>query len=201
MKIYNFDRATRVYLGEDIADADPRAKDKFLIPAFATSVEPPVVSAGFRAVFDGTDWSVEAIPAAPAAEVPTLEELQAVAVSEVADAAERARLQYITAGDGKVGVYKLKQEEAAAWKAVVEVAGTPDPDDYPFLKHRAERVNPGSPNYQAVADEWNMKATEWMAIAVVIEGLYESAVEAIGAAANEAEIALETDIAWPVSAN
>lgn len=115
----------------------------------------------------------------------------------LAAGAEAARQQYITPGDGKAAVYRQKREEAAAWQAIVDAAGTPVPADYPFLKARAERLNAGAPDYQAVADEWNAKAAAWLVAGPAIEDVYEAAVEAVDTAADLAAVCAATRVSWP----
>ncbi len=48
-------------------------------------------------------------------------------------AAERARWAYVPAGH-QASVYQEKARQADACQAVIDGAGTPDPDDYPYLK-------------------------------------------------------------------
>jgi len=115
----------------------------------------------------------------------------------LAAGSEAARQQYITPGDGKAAVYRQKREEAADWQAVVDAAGTPVPADYPFLKARADRLDPVTPNYQAVADEWNAKAAAWLVAGPAIEDVYEAAVEAVDAAADLAAVFAATRVTWP----
>lgn len=57
----------------------------------------------------------------------------AVAQTGVNDAAERARWPYVPPGH-QSSVYQNKAAEADACQAVIDAAGTPDPDDYPYLK-------------------------------------------------------------------
>lgn len=56
MQIYNYDRLTGVYVGTSQADPNPEVEGEFLIPAFATTIAPPAVTANFDRVFDGTKW-------------------------------------------------------------------------------------------------------------------------------------------------
>lgn len=57
----------------------------------------------------------------------------AVARENVNEAAERARWPYVPPGH-QSSVYQNKAVEADACQAVVDASGTPDPDDYPYLK-------------------------------------------------------------------
>lgn len=62
MKIYDYDKNTGEYLGEREAVLDPLEAEKGnlvpLVPAFATLVAPPIVSAGYVAVYEG-GWVVK----------------------------------------------------------------------------------------------------------------------------------------------
>ena len=44
------------YLSEDVADPSPLEPGAYLIPANATTVNPPVYNEGFIAVFNGEGW-------------------------------------------------------------------------------------------------------------------------------------------------
>lgn len=61
MRIFHFDEAGTL-LGAGRADADPLQPGAWLIPAQATTVEPPPPLAGHRAVFDGFAWVQEPLP-------------------------------------------------------------------------------------------------------------------------------------------
>lgn len=132
----------------------------------------------------------------PVAGAPTLTEAKAGAKRIVDSRAEAARLQFITAGAGQALVYERKRAEAEAWDA----AGSPDPADYPLLKARAERLNAGTPDYQAVADEWNAQSAAWQVAAAAIEGLREGAKDAIDVAGDIAGVHTAMDITWPTPA-
>jgi hypothetical protein len=60
MNIYHFHPITKEFLGEGLADQDPMSPDNWLIPANATSSEPPPVSANEVAIYqnDG-NWQVQ----------------------------------------------------------------------------------------------------------------------------------------------
>lgn len=63
MRIYNYHPATREYLGQAQADESPLEPGVYLIPAFATTIEPPACPLGFIAKFDGEEWAlVEYVP-------------------------------------------------------------------------------------------------------------------------------------------
>lgn len=61
MRIFHFDEQGAL-LGEGQADADPMQAGAWLIPAQATTMEPPPPLAGHRAVFDGFVWVQEPLP-------------------------------------------------------------------------------------------------------------------------------------------
>lgn len=115
----------------------------------------------------------------------------------LARASEAARQRFMTPGDLKSAVYQTKQREAQAWQATVDAGGTPEPADFPFLKARAERLAPGAPDYQGVADEWNALAAAWLTAGPAIENLYEAAVEAVSAATTAEEVLAATRVVWP----
>ena len=61
MKIYNFSAENGVLIGESIADEDPMHKGNFLIPAMATTIEPPITKENELVSFDGKNWRVSQI--------------------------------------------------------------------------------------------------------------------------------------------
>lgn len=134
----------------------------------------------------------------PIAAAVDLEAAKAAARKVLARQAEAARQRFLTPGDLKSSVYTQKQAEAARWQEIVDGSGTPDPAEFPFLKARAERLNPGTPDYQAVADEWTAKVAVWVHVAgPEIENSYEAAVEAVEAAADMAAVEAATRVDWP----
>lgn len=56
MKIFHFDELTGELLGEGEARPDPMEPGRFLIPAWATTVEPPQAQAGKFRAFNGSGW-------------------------------------------------------------------------------------------------------------------------------------------------
>lgn len=58
MKIYNYDANTGDFLGESDADYSPVNPAFPLIPAFATTIEPPTALEGKRAVFSDGAWAL-----------------------------------------------------------------------------------------------------------------------------------------------
>jgi hypothetical protein len=65
MNIYHYNDQDGIYLASGVADESPLEPGVYLIPAFATTVEPPVFKDGERAVFSNEAWTVEAIPPEP----------------------------------------------------------------------------------------------------------------------------------------
>ena len=60
MKIYLFNPETGVYLGEDFADEAPMRRGAFIVPTYATTIEPPQLLPGQLLVFnaDRQRWEV-----------------------------------------------------------------------------------------------------------------------------------------------
>ena len=58
MQIYNYDPDTKALIGFAIADESPLEAGVFLVPAFATSIDPPEVPDGKYAAFDGSAWQL-----------------------------------------------------------------------------------------------------------------------------------------------
>ncbi|MCP3417795.1 hypothetical protein NLM16_27170 [Bradyrhizobium brasilense] len=64
MNIWHYHRGTGELLGSGVADPDPECEGNWLIPAFATSIQPPPVPPGCVAVFGGGlsgegEWRIE----------------------------------------------------------------------------------------------------------------------------------------------
>ena len=62
MNIYHFHPGTGVYCGAGLADESPLEPGVWLIPAWATTIEPLPVEEGEQAVWNGTGWVGELIP-------------------------------------------------------------------------------------------------------------------------------------------
>jgi hypothetical protein len=88
MKIYNYHADSGQLIGESIADADPLHEGQWLIPAHATTIEPPQTTDKQFAAFDDVNWVVFDIPEAvepePAPE-PTYQQLRAMEYPPMAD--------------------------------------------------------------------------------------------------------------------
>jgi len=112
-----------------------------------------------------------------------LAQTQAAAALAIDAEAGNTRQEFITAIPGQDATYTAKEAEARRWVAEIQ-AGTaaPDPLAYPYLKDRAERLNATTPDYQAVATEWLVKADLWHNLNISIENVREGAKEAVTAA-------------------
>lgn len=78
MKIYHFNEQGR-FVAQGIADESPLEPGVFMLPAMATGVKPPEVGAGYVAMWNGADWTIQLddVPPPPAAPVePTAAELR-----------------------------------------------------------------------------------------------------------------------------
>ncbi len=135
---------------------------------------------------------------------PFLADIQAWGRDDVDRQAEAARRQWITSGDGQALSYEAKRREAEAWAAA---AGPRSPADYPWLRHRAARLNgvleadATEAQMQAVATEWNTKAAAWRDAGIAIEAVREQAKEDIDVAANaDAVQAVLDGVIWPAPA-
>ena len=70
MIIFNYHPETGAYLGRGTADESPLEPGVWLIPAYATEVEPPAAPNGECAVWAGDAWEVRQIPEADPAPTP-----------------------------------------------------------------------------------------------------------------------------------
>lgn len=57
MDIFHYHPDTGEFLGQGLADQDPRDGDNWLIPAHATTTEPPTALAGKARVWGGSSWT------------------------------------------------------------------------------------------------------------------------------------------------
>ncbi len=62
MNIYHYHPDTGIYLGTGKADESPLESGVWLIPASATTIEPPEPVDGFACVWANGDWELQAIP-------------------------------------------------------------------------------------------------------------------------------------------
>lgn len=68
MNIYNYHPATKVFVGESVADESPLEEGVFLVPANATTIAPPAIPADSVAVFENGGWRIAAIEKPPTPE-------------------------------------------------------------------------------------------------------------------------------------
>lgn len=122
---------------------------------------------------------------------------RAAARADINDQAEAARRRWITPGDGQALVYQAKHAEALQWRAILAAGGTPDPAHFPLLAERAQRLNPGSPDHDAVAQEWVAKAAAWTDAAARIEAVRETALAAADTAPDLDTLAALFPLTWP----
>lgn len=62
MKIYNYHPLTKVFIGISDADPNPMREGDYLIPADATTVQPPSFGQGQQAYWNGSAWGIQNIP-------------------------------------------------------------------------------------------------------------------------------------------
>lgn len=58
MKIYNYHPEYNNYLGSSMADESPLEPGVWLIPAYATDIEPPTCELNQIQIFNGTSWDI-----------------------------------------------------------------------------------------------------------------------------------------------
>ena len=68
MNIYHYSGETGAYQHSGVADKSPLEENVWLVPALATTIEPPSVDEGYQAVFKNNAWTVELIPEEPVKE-------------------------------------------------------------------------------------------------------------------------------------
>lgn len=73
---YCFDMFTKEYTGIYNAPEDPKHPGRYLIPAFATTIEPPTPGENQKVVWGGKAWQLEDIPQPEPEPEPTEEELR-----------------------------------------------------------------------------------------------------------------------------
>lgn len=65
MKIHHYNETTGEWVGEGVADADPLEAGRWLIPAHATTEQPPEPGEGKFVAWNGTAWEVRDITPPP----------------------------------------------------------------------------------------------------------------------------------------
>lgn len=74
--VYTYDPITKEYRGATQALEDPKHPGRYLIPAFATEIEPPTPGENQKVVWGGEAWQLEDIPQPEPEPEPTEEELR-----------------------------------------------------------------------------------------------------------------------------
>lgn len=125
---------------------------------------------------------------------------KAAIIEQLNKAAEEARLAWVTPGSAKSLEYDAKRREAEAILADVANGVTPEATNYPFAARRAARLGL---TLEAVAREWQAKASAWAAAAAEIADLTEAAKADIIALDDQAAFdadarAIIDAIKWPV---
>lgn len=95
MKIFHYHPESGVFLGEGMADESPLEPGVWLIPASATSEEPPIPPDGYQAVFNGITWSTEPVPE-PKPDVPAPPPTPPTPIPEAMTTEERLALYGFT---------------------------------------------------------------------------------------------------------
>lgn len=63
MKIYNYDNTTGDFISTGEADESPLEPGKYIVPAYATTIKPPVFDAvKQRCIFNKVEWVIESRP-------------------------------------------------------------------------------------------------------------------------------------------
>ena len=60
--VYAYDPTAKEYRGTAEATEDPKHPGRYLVPAFATEIEPPEPGENQKVVWDGQAWQLEDIP-------------------------------------------------------------------------------------------------------------------------------------------
>ena len=83
MKVYHYDQISKIYVGEGEAKLSPLDKQKYnkdvyLIPGYATDVEPPEELPGKERVYnvETGEWEYQDIPAVPEVTPEEAEQIQ-----------------------------------------------------------------------------------------------------------------------------
>ena len=63
-KVHHYTEIGGIYLGSTPARVSPMEPDKYLVPRWATLIEPPADIEGMVRVFDGAAWGYQDAPAA-----------------------------------------------------------------------------------------------------------------------------------------
>ena len=119
MKTYNYIAESGIYHSEGLADESPLEPGVFLIPAYASTEEPPKFGDGEQAVWTGDGWLLQPIPEPepvpePEPELPpTPENIQALRLAAFQAEADPLYFEY-RAGEGDETTWLAKREEIRA---------------------------------------------------------------------------------------
>jgi hypothetical protein len=157
------------YLGAFVGGA-PDAED---------AIEVLVAPRNGTDLWNGTVW------------VPDLAVARARASAVISDAAEAARLRFVTPGSGKAMAYQEKAAEAKAYAAAV----SPVPEDYPLL---AAEIGITAESLAGVAAIVLERYGAYKAIEAVIGGTEAAAKRAVIEAGSSAAVdAIVAALTWP----
>lgn len=131
--IHHYHPDTGAYVGSSEADRDPLDADNFLLPAHATTAEPPQPGLGFFAAWNGSAWELRdepTPPPEPAPYVPTRAEQIRARLGQIdADSIRPARAVAAALAAGQPApafdAAKLATLETEAATLRAELAGLP----------------------------------------------------------------------------
>ena len=121
---------------------------------------------------------------------PDLATVKATARVRIDEAAERARLKYITPGAGQAMTYQQKAAEASAFMA----DGDPQPERYPLL---AAEIGITASTLAGVALVVSQANAQWAIIGAGIEAARLGAKAAVDAAIDAAAVHAAADVIFP----
>ena len=119
-----------------------------------------------------------------------LVERKRLASTQIDEAAEAARLRYITGGSGQAMTYQQKAAEAAAALAATD----PDPADYPLI---VAEIGITAPTLLEVATVIDGAYQQWRVVGAAIEALRLGGKAAVAAAMTVEDVQVAADITWP----
>lgn len=119
-----------------------------------------------------------------------LVERKRLASTQIDEAAEAARLRYITGGSGQAMTYQQKATEAAAALAATD----PDPADYPLI---VAEIGITAPTLLEVATVIDGAYQQWRVVGAAIEALRLGGKAAVAAAMTVEDVKAAADITWP----
>lgn len=129
MRVFSYDKETGLLKGETVADKSPKDdKDVFLVPAFATAIEPPEVASNQRAKWDGSAWQVEQAPVEPETSndsaLPFFVDVAAIRAISCINTFSSMQLDALTDGSASAKVYKEVKLQCVDFLAQVKAASS-----------------------------------------------------------------------------